>query len=74
MKGCEGFYSLAIRMKYSVLVLFLLWFVWLVALSRVKGLKTTGLSYDLGLIESVVALFMSRSGGERVFSTNRESN
>lgn len=59
MKGCEGFHSLAIRMKYSVLVLFLLWFVWLVALSRIKGLKTTGLSYDLGLIESVVALFMS---------------
>lgn len=68
----ERFLSLGTQKEYSVLFLFLLWLVWAVALWKVKGLQSIGLSCDLGVVERMVSLFLSQSGLERLFSANRE--
>lgn len=74
VQDCERFHSLGIEKNYSVLVLFLFVVCVVGCLFKGKGLETTGLSFFLDLIEGVVALFISQPGGERIFSTNRESN
>lgn len=60
--GWEGFLGLGIQSEYPILIVSLMWFVWIIAFSRIKDLERKLSLWE----ESMLCLFLSACFGKSI--------